>query len=76
MELVRRLAVEMGKTVIVTLHALDMAVKYSDDMVFMKDGRIVASGPPCDILDETLLRSVYDIEMGILRVAGRQVIVR
>jgi iron complex transport system ATP-binding protein len=66
----------MKKTVVVTLHALDMAVKYSDDMVFMKGGRIVASGPPGDILDEALLKSVYDIEMGILNLAGRQVIVR
>ena len=76
LELVRRLAGEMNKTVIVTLHDLDMAVKHSDEMVFMKGGRIVASGPPGDILSESLLRSVYDIEMGILNVAGRQLIVR
>jgi iron complex transport system ATP-binding protein len=76
MELVRRLAGEMNKTVIVTLHDLDMAVKYSDEMVFMKGGRVVASGPPGDILDEALLKSVYDIEMGILEVAGRRLIVR
>jgi len=76
LELVRRLAGEMNKTVIVTLHDLDMAVKYSDEMVFMKGGRVVASGPPADILNESLLRSVYDIEMGILNVAGRRLIVR
>lgn len=76
LELVRRLAGEMNKTVIVTLHDLALAVKYSDEMVFMKDGRVVASGPPGDILSESLLRSVYDIEMGILNVAGRQIIVR
>jgi iron complex transport system ATP-binding protein len=76
MGLVRRLAGDMGKTVIVTLHDLDMAVKYSDEMVFMKGGRVVASGPPGDILDEALLKSVYDIEMGILNVAGRRLIVR
>jgi iron complex transport system ATP-binding protein len=51
-------------------------VKYSDEMVFMKGGRVVASGPPGDILDEALLKSVYDIEMGILEVAGRRLIVR
>lgn len=76
LELVRRLATEKRKTVIVTLHDLDMAMKYSDEMVFMKSGRIVASGPPDDILDEALLKSVYDIEMGILTVAGRRLIVR
>ena len=51
LELIRRLAGGMGKTVIVTLHSLDMAVKYSDEMVFMKGGGVVAAGRPGDILD-------------------------
>lgn len=76
MELVRRLAAELKKTVVVTLHALDMAVKYSDVLVFMKDGAVVAAGRPDDVLDEGLLRYVYDIDMGILNVAGRRLIVR
>jgi iron complex transport system ATP-binding protein len=76
MELIRRLTGEMGKTVIVTLHALDMAVKYSDELVFMKGGGIVAAGRPGDILSEALLKAVYDIEMSIMTVDGRQLIVR
>jgi iron complex transport system ATP-binding protein len=76
MELVRRLAAEKGKTVVVTLHALDMAVKYADEMVFMKGGAVVAAGPPREVLDERLLKSVYDIDMGIVDVGGRRVIVR
>ena len=76
LELIRRLAVERKKTVIVTLHALDMAVKYSDEMVFIKGGGVVAAGPPGDILSEPLLKAVYDIDMGILNVAGRRLIVR
>jgi iron complex transport system ATP-binding protein len=76
LELIRRLAAEMKKTVIVAMHALDMAVKYSDEMVFMKSGGIVAAGRPGDILSEALLRAVYDIEMSIMTVGGRQLIVR
>ncbi len=76
MELVRRLAEDKGKTVLVTLHNLDLAVKYSDSMVFMKDGRIAAAGRPGDIITEDLLRSVYEIEMRILTVDGRTIIVR
>jgi iron complex transport system ATP-binding protein len=76
MELLGRLAAGMGKTVVVTLHALDMAVKCSDLMVFMKGGGVVAAGRPGEVLDEALLRSVYDIEMGIVHAAGRQIIVR
>ena len=76
LELIRRLAGEMGKTVIVTLHSLDMAVKYSDEMVFMKGGGVVAAGRPGDILSEALLKAVYDIEMSIMNVDGRRLIVR
>ena len=76
LDLIRRLAGEMGKTVIVTMHALDMAVKYSDEMVFMKGGSVVAAGRPVDILSEALLKAVYDIEMSIMTVDGRQLIVR
>jgi iron complex transport system ATP-binding protein len=76
MGLVRRLAVEMGTTVVVTLHALDMAVNYADAMVFMKGGKVVAAGAPAEILDEALLRAVYDVDIGIVEVAGRRVLLR
>jgi iron complex transport system ATP-binding protein len=76
MGLVRRLAVEMGKTVIVTLHALDMALKHADEMVFMKGGGIVAVGPPLQVLDERLLKSVYEIDIGLVNVGGKRLIVR
>jgi iron complex transport system ATP-binding protein len=76
MDLIRRLAVEKGKTVVVTLHDLDMAVKYADQMVFLKSGTVVAAGPPLQVLDEKLLRDVYDIDMGLVDVGGRRLIVR
>ncbi len=76
MELIRRLAVEKGTTVVVTLHALEVAAKYADVMVFMKGGGIVAAGPPDDILDEALVRSVYDVKMKIVNFDGRRVFVR
>jgi iron complex transport system ATP-binding protein len=76
MELLRRLAREKEKTIVVTLHDLDMAVKYADDMVFMKDGSIVASGPPGSVLSESLLKAVYEIDMEIVRTDGRLIIAR
>jgi ABC-type enterochelin transport system ATPase subunit len=42
----------------------------------MKAGAVVAAGPPDDILDEALLRAVYDVDIGIVDVAGRRVLVR
>ncbi len=76
MELLHRLSGEKAKTIIVTLHNLEMAVKYSDSMVFMKDGLIVASGDPGSVLTEPLLESIYDIKMTILHVGEKILIVR
>jgi len=76
MALCRRLAEEKRKTVIVTLHNLEMAVRYSDAMVFMKGGRVVASGPPAEILSESLLRDVYDLDMKIVECAGQTFFVK
>ncbi len=76
LELAKKLAAEKQKTVLVTLHNLDMAVKYSDAMVFMKQGQVVASGKPDDILDEALLERVYEIKMSIIRYDGRKFIVK
>jgi iron complex transport system ATP-binding protein len=41
MNLCRKLALDKGKTVIVTLHNLEMAVKYSDFMAFMNGRNII-----------------------------------
>jgi iron complex transport system ATP-binding protein len=76
MALCRRLADEKGKTVLVTLHNLEMAVRYSDAMVFMKGGRVVASGAPSEILSEALLRDVYEIDMKIVECGGQKFFVK
>jgi iron complex transport system ATP-binding protein len=76
LELVRKLAVEKRKTVLMTLHNLDMAVRYSDALVFLKEGRVVAAGAPEAVLTEDLLARVYEIRMDILEHGGRKFIVR
>jgi iron complex transport system ATP-binding protein len=76
LELVRRLAREAGKTVVCTLHNLDMALKYADAMVFMKAGAVLAAGPPDAVLSEALLEKVYDIPIRIRAVDGRRVLLR
>jgi iron complex transport system ATP-binding protein len=76
MTLCRRLAEDKKKTVVVTLHNLEMAVRYSDAMVFMKGGKVVAAGAPGDILSESLLRDVYDLDMRIVECAGQKFFVK
>ncbi len=76
MNLCRKLALDKGKTVIVTLHNLETAVNYSDTMVFMKKGKVVASGKPDEVLNSSLLEQVYDIRMTIVPHDGKKIIFR
>ena len=76
MQLVKKLALEKQKTVLVTLHSLEMAVQYADSMVFMKNGEVVASGRPEEVFQEPLLESVYGMKMKILDWNGRRLVIR
>lgn len=76
MNLARQLVVEHRKTVLVTLHNLDMAARYADTLVFLKNGTVAAQGRPADILTEDLLLDLYEIPMQILEHQGRLFIVK
>jgi iron complex transport system ATP-binding protein len=66
LELVGRLHSERGRTVVVVLHDLNLAARYAQRLVAMKDGALVASGPPAEVLTEQLLADVFDLEARII----------
>ena len=55
-----------GKTVITAIHDLNLASMYADQLLLLKDGMCVASGPPKTVLTLDLLSEVYDIPFDIL----------
>ncbi|MDT9693185.1 ABC transporter ATP-binding protein [Streptomyces sp. P9(2023)] len=62
LDLVRRLNVTRGRTVVVVLHDLNQAARYADHLVAMKAGRVVAEGPPAEIVTADLVRDVFGLE--------------
>jgi iron complex transport system ATP-binding protein len=62
LELIARLHAERGRTIVVVLHDLNLAARYAQRLVAMKDGRLVAAGPPGQVLTEELLAEVFDLE--------------
>ncbi|MDH2424667.1 ABC transporter ATP-binding protein [Sphaerisporangium sp. TRM90804] len=55
LELVDRLRLADGLTVVTTIHDLGLAGQYADSMLLIADGRTVASGPVREVLTEPLL---------------------
>jgi iron complex transport system ATP-binding protein len=77
LDLVDRLRAEAGRTVVMVLHDLNLAFRYSDRLVVMSGGRIVAQGPPDDVVDADLLDAVFGLRAKIMDdpVSGRPMIV-
>ena len=66
LDLVRRLHREAGRTVVMVLHDLNLAARYSDRLVAMRDGRVVAEGPPVEVLTEPLLAEVFGLHARVI----------
>lgn len=61
LDLVRQLNHERGRTVVAVLHDLNQAARYADHLIAMKAGRIVAQGPPADIVTADLVQDVFGL---------------
>ena len=73
MRLLRRLADELGKTIVLVVHDINFASCYSDTILAMKDGRLVHQGTPAQIMQAAMLHDVYDIDIRIEEIDGNRI---
>ncbi|NKX93876.1 ABC transporter ATP-binding protein [Sanguibacter hominis ATCC BAA-789] len=52
---------DLGRTIVMVLHDLNLAARYADHLVAMKDGRIVAEGAPADVVTEETVAEVFGL---------------
>ncbi|CAL9605846.1 putative siderophore transport system ATP-binding protein YusV [Nocardiopsis dassonvillei] len=62
LDLVRELHAEGGRTIVMVLHDLNLAARYADTVIAMREGRVLASGPPAEVLTPALLREAFGLE--------------
>lgn len=75
MKVLRRLVDELGKTVVIVIHDINFASCYSDFIVALKDGKIVKEGTTDEIMDQDVLREVYDMDIPIENIGGNKICV-
>lgn len=65
LELVKRLNEEKGVTIIMVLHDLNLAARYSDLLYVIKGGGVYLKGPPKEVLTAENIRDVFEIEADV-----------
>jgi iron complex transport system ATP-binding protein len=58
----RKLA-EQGVCVVAILHDLNLAARYADRIVFLKEGRLAGAGPAHEMLQESILEKVFSVNI-------------
>ena len=66
MKLVRSKAME-GIGILLILHDLNLAAKYSDKLVIFKNGSLIKSGSPEEVLQSKVLTEVYGLDMEVAK---------
>ena len=65
-----RLGAQEGRAVLTVLHDLQLAARYADRLIWMKDGIILADGSPQETLTVERMRSVFGVEARVENAAG------
>ncbi|MGF1568654.1 MAG: ABC transporter ATP-binding protein [Nodosilinea sp.] len=66
LDLLYHLNQNVGRTIIMVLHDLNMACRYSHHLVALRDGRITAQGQPTTVVTESLVKQVFDLDSRII----------
>lgn len=61
---------ELGATVVLVLHDLNLAAAYCDRVLLLDRGRAVASGPPGEVLTAANLEGVYQVSVDVFTLAS------
>ena len=73
MKLLRAMADDLDKRIVVVLHDVNFAATYADRIVAMRAGRILADGTAEEIIRPEVLADVYDTPVDVRQIDGKPV---
>lgn len=73
--LLRRLNRASGLTVVMAIHDLNLAARHSDWMIAVRAGRVVAEGPPADLMNVEVIERVFGVRVELAVIPGSSIAV-
>jgi iron complex transport system ATP-binding protein len=65
LELIKSLNMKLGLTIVMVLHDINQAIRYSDNVIVMKNGEILAIGKPGEVITADVIRTVYGVNVAV-----------
>lgn len=75
MELAKDLVDLLDISLIVSVHDLNLAARYADRIVMLKEGKVIAIGEPANVFTVENIKLVYDVDVRIKNENGRPYVV-
>ncbi len=71
MRALRAIADEGKRTAVIVLHDINQAAAYADRIIAMRNGRVLADGPPAQVLNSDTLEAIFGYRMVVEQREGR-----
>ncbi|MDY7009517.1 MAG: ABC transporter ATP-binding protein [Planctomycetota bacterium] len=65
-----RLAHDWPMAVICVGHDINLAGRFADELMLMRSGKVIAHGPPGEVIRADVLKDTYDVEVELIDTAG------
>ena len=72
LDLTLGLAANANKTVMVALHDLNLAARFGDEVLAMKEGKVVNHGSTSAVLTPEIIETIYGLPVSVLPASGKQ----
>ena len=69
----RRVCDTRGISVVIVIHDVNTAAAYSDTMIALKHGHLLAQGDPVDVMRADQLEEIFGVDVDVARIDGRLV---
>jgi iron complex transport system ATP-binding protein len=66
LDLLKHLNQHENRTIVIVIHDINLACRYADHIVAIKDGKVYAEGSPKEVITENLINDVFDINAKII----------
>jgi iron complex transport system ATP-binding protein len=76
LRLIRRLNEEYGATIVMVLHDVNQAMRYSDWIIGLKDGRVAAVGSPGEVVTPDFIELIYGVRLDMPEADGMKFVLQ